>query len=352
LILLCACHIPASSADATPKPVAIRIEPIVGSIDGDQLKFSAVVQPAKQVELDFKMPGYVRKIARVGDRLIQEGDHVTDQQVLAEIDKADYDVKVSTASAAVAEAKAALSQSQLDLDRARALLQSAAGTQSQVDALNTQVSLSEARYARATSSLREASLAYQDSTLRAPMNGTVLKRTVEEGALVSPRYPGFIVADVSSVKLVFSVPDTTLSRITIGQIFVANFEAQNLNPSGTVTRIAPVADSKSHTFDVEVTLPNADQKLRVGMIGNVVLASGSQEALMSVPLEALVRGKGPRSIAVYAIDEQRKATQREVKVVSVVRDHVLVEGALKKGDFVATLGAPLLWDGADVVVIP
>jgi RND family efflux transporter MFP subunit len=185
------------------------------------------------------------------------------------------------------------------------------------------------------------------------MNGTMLKRTVEEGALVGARYPGFIIADISSVKLVFSVPDSVLPRIAIGQTFVASFDAQNGNPSGVVTRIAPVADAKSHTFDVEVTLPNADQKLRVGMVGSVVLASGTQAPLMSVPLDALVRGKGPRSIAVYALDLQsHRVSQKEVKVVSVVRDRVLVEGPLKKGDFVATLGAPLLWDGADVVEIP
>jgi multidrug efflux system membrane fusion protein len=347
-----ACQTRSSAVETSSNPVAIRTAEVSGSSEGEALRFSAVVQPARQVEVDFKMSGYVRTVAKVGRRLIQEGDRVNDHQVLAEIDKADYEVKVSTATAAVAEAKAGLAQSQLDLRRANTLLQSLATTQAQVDALTTQVSLGEARLARAHSALREASLAYQDSTLRSPMNGTVLKRMVEEGALVGPRYPGFVIADLATVKLVFSVPDYVLPSISVGRSVPAIFDAENLSLSGTVTRIAPVADDKSRTFDIEITLSNDDQSLRPGLVGSVVLSSTSRVPLISVPIDSLVRGKEPRSIAVYTVDDQNRAMLRPVKVVSVARDHVLVEGPLKKGDRVATLGSPLLWNGADVVVIP
>ena len=64
--------------------------------------------------------------------------------------------------------------------------------------------------------VREAELAREDSYLRAPLTGQVLKRLVEVGSLVGPGSGGFVLADMRTAKVVIGVPDTMLARFRTG----------------------------------------------------------------------------------------------------------------------------------------
>src|SRR4029079_9373770 len=139
-----------------------------------------------------------------------------------------------------AEAEAAYEKAKLDFDRAQNLFASQSMTKANYDAAKAQLDMPTAKVEAARSQVRmveakansaksqidviearsrgaqavvqETTIPLQDTALRAPLNGVVLKKSVEKGTLVSPGTAGFVVADTSSAKEVsdfaaLAVPD-------------------------------------------------------------------------------------------------------------------------------------------------
>src|SRR5262249_19843192 len=156
--------------------------------------------------------------------------------------------------------------------------------------------------------IAEAELAVDDTRVRAPMNGVVVKRNVEVGTLAGPGTVAFAIADTASVKAVFGVPDTELEALRLGSRQTVTTEAlRGRELSGSITRIAPVADPKSRVFEVEVTLPNRDDELKPGMIAALKLANDGHSAppVAVLPLNAVVRSPGhPGRFAVFVVDDK------------------------------------------------
>jgi multidrug efflux pump subunit AcrA (membrane-fusion protein) len=127
---------------------------------------------------------------------------------------------------------------------------------------------------------------------------------------------------------------------------------------GSITRVDPSADVKSRTFEVEASIPNADGRLKAGMIASVGLGAESTASAVRValPLSSLVRpGADSRGFAVYQVQESNGRTRvalRQVRLAELVGDRVMVREGLTTGDRVVTLGAALLHDGDTVRVIP
>src|SRR5262249_2041854 len=159
------------------------------------------------------------------------------------------------AKAALGEATAAREQAQLDYDRAMNLVASGAVTKAQADSARVQLDAATARIAGGRARVAEADTALADTSLRAPMDGGVLARYIEVGALAGPGPAAFSVADTATVKVVFGVPDTVLESLKLGAPQAVTAEAlHGAELVGRITRIAPVADPKSRVFEVEVSL--------------------------------------------------------------------------------------------------
>src|SRR5262249_20445025 len=172
---------------------------------------------------------------------------------------------------------------------------------------------------------------------------------------------GFVLGDVSAVKAVFGVPDSMVHRITSGQSLDVTTEAfHGSRFAGTVTTVAPSADAQTRVFDIEITIPNRDGRLRPGMIGSVELgpeAGGANaSAHAAVPLSAVVRSaQHADGYTVYVIESrgaEQTAHARSVTLGSVQGNLVEVMSGLTAGERVVVMGAHLVTDGEIVKVIP
>ena len=123
--------------------------------------------------------------------------------------------------------------------------------------------------------VKEARIALEDTKLKAPTAALVLKRKVEVGDLVNSGTVGFTLANTEDVKVVFGISDLMLKHLKLGDQLAVTTEALRGRAfRGLVTAISPSADPKSRVFDVEITIPNPDQNLKVGMIAAVAVATG------------------------------------------------------------------------------
>ncbi len=353
-----------SSEEPAPEargPVAVRVRPVESRQASGATRYSGAVQPLRQVDLSFKVAGYVESLAEVKEgeskRAIQEGDPVKKGAVLAQVRADEYRQRAAAASASVLEAEAAEKQAQLDAERAAKLFESGAATKAERDNTAVRLEAASARVAAARAQVGQADLVIGDTSLTSPMDGVVLKKPIEVGALVNAGSVGFVVADVSSVKVMFGVPDTLVEKLSQGSPVTVTLEARPGELEATVTRIAPSADPKSRVFDVEVKLPNADGRLKPGMIASLKVpdAALASESIM-LPLTAVVRSKNDaRGFAVFVVGGAEGAETvgvRDVKLGDVLGNLVVVKDGLKAGERVVSQGATLVVDGDAVRIIP
>ena len=348
-----------AARDKIVTPVRVRQVEEQSQLAG--ARYSGTVEAGTRVDLAFKVGGYIRDLAQVkatgGPRKVQEGDFVTKGTVLAVVRESDYEQRVGAASAAHSEAIAAQKQAQLDFDRTQKLAASNSIAKVEVDAQGARLETATARVEGAQSRIREAQIALADCTLRAPIDGVVLKRPIEVGSLVAPGALGFIIADTKSVKVVFGAPDRLMEKLKPGGNLAVTFDAPTGDFNGTITRIAPSADPKSRVFEIEATIPNPNDQLKVGMIAKLVVPEGAlaSKALV-LPLTAVVRSpRDPRGFSVFIVEGEagkEVARLRDVKLGDVVGNAVVVSEGLESKQRIVSMGATLLTDGEPVRVIP
>jgi multidrug efflux system membrane fusion protein len=350
-----------SSMALEPAATPVRVRTVEEQRQLAGAHYSGTVEAATRVDLAFRVGGYISALASVGSpgaiHKVQEGDWVKAGTVLAVVRESDYETQVAAGKAALAEALAASKQAQLDFDRAQKLLAENSIARAELDTQSARLDTAKARVEGAQARIREAQQALADCRLRAPIDGVVLKRPIEVGSLVSPGTLGFVVADTTSVKAVFGAPDHLVEKLKAGASLDVTFEAVPGTFTATISRIAPSADPKSRVFDIEATVPNPTDQLKVGMIAKLVVRDAAlAEDTLVLPLTAVVRSphdwRGYAAFVVESIDGRDKARVRDVKLGEVIGNQVIVTDGLKLRERVVSMGATLLVDGAPVRIIP
>jgi RND family efflux transporter MFP subunit len=345
--LLASC---AQQQEFKPQPTPVTVRVVHGATAGNGVRYSANIKPDVQVDVSFKVGGYVEQIFQVKgtdgrSRNIQEGDLIRKGTLLARIRESEYKDRL-------AEAQAALTKARSDFNRAAQLYENQNISKADYDAAQAQLESATARYNQSAQSLN-------DCAILSPIDGFILKRGIEIGTLVSPGMPGFTVADTRSVKAEFGVPDVDVSAMKMGAQQVVITEAfPGIEFRGRISRIAPSADPSSRVFEVECTIPNPDNKFKVGMIATLKLneKTPSIPPTIVIPLNCIVRPKNdPDGYAVFVIAKrggQEYARSRAVKLGDVVGSTITVLSGLTGGEQIIVRGATIVPDSGLVTIIP
>jgi multidrug efflux system membrane fusion protein len=353
---------------AEKRVVPVRVAAVELNAASTETRYSATIIPRTEVELAFKVGGYVdalRKIRGVDGKMrdIQEGDHISMGAVLARVRQSDYQVKfieaqsqanearsgidvskaqyeealsgIASSKAKLAEAEADYLKAKLDFERAENLFASHSMTKADYDSARAQYDMTSAKVAAARSQIQviqakadsakanidvvqaksqsaqavvqETKIPLHDTELKSPLNGLVLEKSIEKGTLVSSGAKAFVVADTSSVKAVFGVADIALPEMKLGSTLSVESESMpGKEFQGQITSVFPAADSRNRAFNVEVTIANPDYLLRPNMI--VSLRVGTKPHVSPqpvVPLNAVIKSKSnANDYAVIVVTEE------------------------------------------------
>jgi multidrug efflux system membrane fusion protein len=348
--LLAACRDQAAPGTV---PLPVTVQQVAETDGAGGSHYSASITPDVQVDVAFKVSGYVDRLLQVRGadgrmRNVQDGDVVRRGTVLARIREREY-------QDALAEANAALTKSKADFDRTAQLYENRSVSKADYDAAYAKYQADQAHHDQAAQSLA-------DCSLRAPLDGYVLKRSVEIGTLVAPGGAAFSIGDVRSVKVVFGVPDVVVGSMKPGAPQSVSVDAvPGRTFTGQITRVAPSADPSSRVFEVEVTIPNQDGALKSGMIGALEVDHGGGAAAPPaggrlIPLNAVVRPPGRADgYAVYVVEGpagRQRARLRRVELGDVSGNMIRVTSGLSGGERVIVRGATLAVDSQPVRIIP
>jgi RND family efflux transporter MFP subunit len=353
------CQSEKKPVEAPPTPVTIAdVEEYSGT---EGVSYSASIVPYQQVSVAFKSAGYVTSILQrkgVDGRVrnLQQGDWVKKGTVLATVRQSDYQQAVDQYKGQLEQAKASAQKSDQDFTRAQALYKASAMTQSDFDAAKAQYDGSQGAVATAQAGVAQAQQALEDCGVRTPMDSQVLSRNIEVGTLVGAGTAAFTIGETQTVKAIFGIPDTVLGSVTLGKKQAVQTETYAQQFVGQITAIAPQADQKSRTFQVEVTIPNSQGLLKSGMVATLVLGQAKLAApLLVVPISAIVSsGDGSKTFSVFvAVHEGEKdvARRRTVLPGAAFGNTVSIMKGVNLGDRVLLNGATLVNDGQVVRII-
>jgi RND family efflux transporter MFP subunit len=327
------------------------------------LRYSANIEPYAQVNLAFQAGGYIKKILQKKGadgrmRDVQAGDYVDKGTLLATIDPSSYRQKVNAAKAQLASALASLKKARQDFARAQNLYATQSLTKPDYDAANQELSVAQAQVDGARAQLKEANIALGYCYLKALNPGVILQRNIEVGDLVGIGTLGFVISDVSSVKAAFGVPGLMLETFKMGdQLAIVTESIPNTEFKGRITAISPAANAQVRVFQVELTIPNPQSRLKPGMIASLELSKDtSQPAIMLVPIESVVKSKTDhQGYALYVVEDKGKsqvARLRDVSLGLVSGNMISVTQGVKPGDRIIVTGAAMVSDGEQVRIIP
>jgi multidrug efflux pump subunit AcrA (membrane-fusion protein) len=208
--------------------------------------------------------------------------------------------------------------------------------------------IAEAQAAEARATLAQMEALLEQTRVRAPDAGRVIKKDVALGDVSAVGRAMFQVVRQGRLEVEALVPESDLTSLKIGQKAEVSSDARpDVKTAGVVREISPALDPGSRQATVRLDIP-ADAGLRVGMFVRARIALG-QEQVLAVPASAVVTKEGGAEVFVL---ENSLARSRAVVPGLRSEGWVGITEGLKPGESVITAGVGFLKDGDKVDVAP
>ncbi len=262
---------------------------------------AGLVEPVRVVEVKSKASGEVLRV------LVETGDRVEQGALLAEIDPRDVQSSLEQAQADLQSARVTAQVTEAHRVRMETLKASATVTQQEYESAVQGAAAARAAVVRNETSVRLARERRGDVTIRAPISGTVLSRSVEEGQIIASATSNvsggtalFQMADLSEMQVRAKVDESDIGSISVGQQARVTVEAHpGKTFAGRVAKVEPqaVVEQNITLFPVLVRLDNKQGLLRPGMNGEVEVEIARRSEVITVPSTAVVAARDAASAA-------------------------------------------------------
>jgi HlyD family secretion protein len=317
-----------------------------GSTDLPVLVATGYVVARRSSDVGVKTGG---RLARLK---FEEGTRVRKGEVIAEIEHADVDAQLEASRRAVAEAEAQLAQAVAgrdedirNLDRQRALMKDGittdsalSGAQAAADVSAARVRSSEAAIASARARVRVTEEAIENTNVRAPFDGVVIKKRAEIGETVSPfgvagqaaREGGAIatIADLTELEVQTEVSENSVAKLSAAMPAEVKLQAyQDQVYKGRLRQIFPSADRAKSIVEVRVTIVDADDHVKPEMTASVTFQEQRARTDQTSSRSPSTAPQAP----VVLVPKRAVATQGGQPVVWVVTGGVAARRAVTLG---------------------
>jgi HlyD family secretion protein len=303
---------------------------------------------------------------RLSELKVEEGSRVRQGDILARLDSADYEAQVLRAEAGIQRAAADLGENQRQVRLARDLAREKVLAEDQLEASESRVKIAEAALSQAKADLAFASAQLQNTVIRAPFGGTVVKKMAEVGESVAPIPPGVTISSASGAIVALADLDTLEVEADVAEANVAKLSADqpaevvaeafpDRRYKAVLRQVIPTADRTKATVQVKVTILDKDKDLKPEMSARVTFVE-PQKALAAntqapptvlAPKDAVVTRDG-KSVVFEVIEGHVR--QRMVETGGERQGQLTVRQGLAGGETLVTRPPATLKDGDPVRV--
>jgi RND family efflux transporter MFP subunit len=340
-VALAGCNDKVAEKAAPGRPVLVAT--VHYEAESPERSFVGTIKPRIETDMGFRVPGKVAK------RLVEVGQTVEVGQPLATLDEIDLRLQAEQAEAEFHAATGVLAQAAAAEQRAKDLRAKGWATDAQLDQAKAAADEARARLNRAERSvdLTKNSLSY--ATLEADTRGVVTATLIDAGQVVASGQTAIRVARFAEKEAVVAIPETLIGRAKDGTASVTLWSEPNKKYAAKLREIAPSADSATRTYLAKFSLPDAGDRVSLGMTATLTLADPSTQRVARVPLSALFSEGGDPSL--YIVDAQGEVALKPVAVKSYESNDVVISGGVNEGAKVVVLGVQKLDPAQKVRVV-
>ncbi|MDN4503414.1 efflux RND transporter periplasmic adaptor subunit [Alteromonadaceae bacterium BrNp21-10] len=262
-----------NNTETKAEVIAIPVETAalrMGSISSNYAT-TAVLEAKEEAFVVARASGIIHEI------MVEEGDYVEKDQILAKLETERYRLNLI-------RAQANLTGVEKELNKIKDMYKKQLVSDDAYDKLIAQ-------YDSAKASLSLAQLDLEETTITAPIAGFIAERNAKVGNLTESfqRARMFHIVQQKQLYGIVYLPEKELSRVHKGQQARLNLAALQKNDiTAFVERISPVIDSKTGTFKVTLQVPNDNDLLKAGMFAEVKLNYDTRDNVIILPREALL----------------------------------------------------------------
>jgi RND family efflux transporter MFP subunit len=321
----------------------VQVQRVAFASEQSSRDFVGVVRARYETDLGFRVAG------KIVARLVNVGDRVQADDVVARLDPRDFKLQVESAEAELAAATSSLAQAAADEERYATLKSRGFAAVADFDRKKAARDEAEGRLERAKRALDLArnQLAYTD--LKAGADGVITATLAEPGQVVAVGQAVARLAHRGEKEAVVALPETWLGEARASRATVRLWSDPDRAFAAQLRELSPQADPATRTYAARFTIADADDAVALGMTATVTLARAAEAPVAKLPLAAVLnRGSGP---SVFVVDDAGALTLQPVKVAAFTQDTALVTAGVADGAKVVTLGVQKLVAGTRVRAI-
>lgn len=249
---------------------------------------TGTIEPVTSVTVGTQVSGIVSKLYVDYNSVVKKG------QIIAELDKTNLTSELNRAKADLTSAESTLNYETANFQRYQTLFDK--GLVSANDYENAKLSYQKARQAVASSkeSVQKAQTNLGYATITSPIDGVVLSKSVEEGQTVAASFntPELfnIAQDLTDMRVIADIDEADIGGVKEGQRVSFTVDAfPDDKFEGQVTQVRQQATTTSNvvTYEVVISAPNKDLKLKPGLTANVTIYTLEKNDVLAVPSKAL-----------------------------------------------------------------
>jgi RND family efflux transporter MFP subunit len=315
------------------------------------------------VDLAFQVPGLLAKIP------VKEGERVSKGALIAQLRQDEFQARLQAMQGQLDQARAQLGAAESRLTNAKTeserygrLVDSSAVSRSDFDAAQTTYTAAQEGYNAQQATVRslegrmtEAKLQVGDSTLRAPYDGVVAQRLVDEGQNITPNSPVVRFQNVNDIDIVVDVPESFIADDIRSSAIQQSVAELSVAPGRQfpvhVKEVAQIADPKTQIFEVRFSMKTPPGITALpGMTANVTVttrrARGRNNRLL-VPIAAVAKQDTGEQV-VWVLGSDQTVHRRPVSMGAPTESQIEIMSGLQPGDRIVVAGAPFLREGMKV----
>ena len=322
----------ASDNEEQQVPIRVKTE-VVAHMTGEGVQtYVGIIEEGEATAVSFTSMGVVKRL------LVNEGQHVSKGQLIAEMDD-------TQARNMLAGAEAQMTQANDALQRYGMLHEN--GSLPEVQWVEIQ-----SKVAQAKAQLEVARKNLADCKLTAPVSGVIGNRQVVAGETALPSQSVVSILNINTVKVKVSVPESEIGGISTNTPSSVKVDAINQQFKGGTIEKGVQADALTHTYDIRISVANNGYHLLPGMVASVTFDFGAQEGAapeqLTVPITS-VQKKVSGKLFVWSVDEYNKAHRTDVSIGSTVGNRVVITSGIKASQRIVTEGYQKLSEGTKVI---
>ena len=333
---------PAPGAGAQQVPQVTVVVPGSGLV-ADEVRVTGTIAARREMPVGVQGEG-----GMVTAVLVDAGDYVRAGQVLARVDRSVQVQQVNQLAASVQQARADMALAQSELDRAKALVEKGFVSKADIDRRTATRDSAAAQVRVVSAQLDEARARLARLDLRAPGDGLVLQRAVENGQIVGPGgEPLFRIAQNGAMEMRAEVAEQDITRLKVGLPAQVQLVGGAKQFGGQIWLLEPMIDPQSRQGRARIALA-ADPELRVGAFGNARIRAGTAQRPVLPQSAVQVDNKGS---FVYVVGAGDKVERRDIVTGGVSDRGIAVASGLTGSERVVLSAGAFLNPGEKIAPV-